>query len=278
MTGADSPVIADSSTDAMPSMTVPSPGITSPASTTTTSPLTSSEAGLVVPSRSVATRLGAHRAQRVGLRLAAALGDRLGEVGEHDREPQPEHDREREPRRIAAAARRVAAERLHDPDQRRQDRAHLDHEHDRVARDLARIELPEGGDDRPLEDVALEQGALWAIRHRPEASWSRARLASRTLIDFGPPSPNSGRLAWSSTICMTRSSGRPRSLRDAVGLDAGVGLGDLRVDARGRGRHRVGRDLRGREVRRVGALALEVVVDEALELVGEVLLVRAPGC
>ena len=82
MTGADSPVIADSSTEAMPSITVPSPGITSPASTTTTSPRRSSEAGLLVPSRSRATVSRAHRAQRVGLRLAAALGDRLGEVAE----------------------------------------------------------------------------------------------------------------------------------------------------------------------------------------------------
>jgi hypothetical protein len=55
MTGADSPVIADSSTDAMPSITVPSPGISSPASTTTASPAVSSEALLVEPSRSVAT-------------------------------------------------------------------------------------------------------------------------------------------------------------------------------------------------------------------------------
>ena len=45
MTGADSPVMADSSTDAMPSMTSPSPGMSSPASTTTTSPLRSCEAG-----------------------------------------------------------------------------------------------------------------------------------------------------------------------------------------------------------------------------------------
>ena len=37
MTGADSPVIADSSTDATPSMISPSPGINSPASTKTTS-------------------------------------------------------------------------------------------------------------------------------------------------------------------------------------------------------------------------------------------------
>ena len=52
ITGADSPVIADSSTDAMPSTTVPSPGMTSPASTTTRSPLESSEAARVVPSAS----------------------------------------------------------------------------------------------------------------------------------------------------------------------------------------------------------------------------------
>src|SRR5690349_12895492 len=45
MTGADSPVIADSSTEAMPSTTSPSPGIRSPASQTTWSPLTSAVAG-----------------------------------------------------------------------------------------------------------------------------------------------------------------------------------------------------------------------------------------
>ena len=55
ITGADSPVIADSSTDAMPWITVPSPGISSPASTTTTSPLASSDACLTVPSSRRAT-------------------------------------------------------------------------------------------------------------------------------------------------------------------------------------------------------------------------------
>ena len=45
MTGADSPVIADSSTDAMPSMISPSLGMTSPASQTTRSPLASDAAG-----------------------------------------------------------------------------------------------------------------------------------------------------------------------------------------------------------------------------------------
>ena len=44
ITGADSPVIADSSTEAMPSTISPSPGIIWFASTTTRSPLRSSEA------------------------------------------------------------------------------------------------------------------------------------------------------------------------------------------------------------------------------------------
>ena len=44
-TGADSPVIADSSTVAMPSTTSPSPGIVSPASTTTRSPMRQLGAG-----------------------------------------------------------------------------------------------------------------------------------------------------------------------------------------------------------------------------------------
>jgi uncharacterized protein (DUF427 family) len=47
MTGADSPVIADSSTEATPSMTSPSPGMTSPAVTMTTSPLRSSSDGTI---------------------------------------------------------------------------------------------------------------------------------------------------------------------------------------------------------------------------------------
>jgi len=54
-TGADSPVMADSSTIATPSISLPSHGITPPASITTRSPRMSSEAGLVRPSKSVAT-------------------------------------------------------------------------------------------------------------------------------------------------------------------------------------------------------------------------------
>ena len=86
ITGADSPVIADSSTLAMPSMTSPSAGMSSPAETTTTSPSASRLDGTssMVPSSVAAMgdRLGARAAKRLGLGLAPALGHRLREVGE----------------------------------------------------------------------------------------------------------------------------------------------------------------------------------------------------
>ena len=166
ITGADSPVIADSSTDAIPSITVPSPGISSPASTTTTSPLASSEACLVVPSFSLRDRLLAHRAQRVGLRAAAALGERLGHVREHDGQPQPERDHERVPRRLVTAAERLAAEHLDEPGHGRDHRADLDDEHHRVADLHARVELEEAVDQRAPDDVragtARSRGARMA--------------------------------------------------------------------------------------------------------------------
>ena len=54
-TGADSPVTADSSTIATPSITLPSHGMTPPGSITMMSPRTSSAAGFVRPSKIVAT-------------------------------------------------------------------------------------------------------------------------------------------------------------------------------------------------------------------------------
>src|SRR5215218_3787172 len=57
MTGADSPVMADSSTEAMPSTTSPSPGMTSPASTMTWSPARSWAAGTTSVAPSARSRL-----------------------------------------------------------------------------------------------------------------------------------------------------------------------------------------------------------------------------
>ena len=91
-------------------------------------------------------RLLAHVAQRVGLGAAASLGERLGHVREHDRQPQPDRDRERVPGGLVAAAERLAAERLDHPGDRGDDGAELDDEHHRVAELDARVELLEAVD------------------------------------------------------------------------------------------------------------------------------------
>ena len=110
MTGADSPVMADSSTEAMPSMISPSDGIISPADTTTTSSTVSCDEGTssiaAVRQAPVGHRLGPGLAQRRGLRLAAALGHRLGEVGEQHGEPQPGGDEAGEEVLLAGRRRR----------------------------------------------------------------------------------------------------------------------------------------------------------------------------
>jgi hypothetical protein len=99
MTGADSPVMAASSTLAMPSMTSPSAGITSPASQTTRSPFSrSAEPGRFLAPflrrRAMVSLRAARRLSR--LRLATAFGDGFGEVGEEHGEPEPERELEDE--------------------------------------------------------------------------------------------------------------------------------------------------------------------------------------
>ena len=94
-------------------------------------------------------------AQRVGLRLAAAFGDRFGEVREQHREPQPQRDRQNETGRGFA----VAGQRLK-PQQRRQNASDIDDEHHRVLPLILRQQLHEGIDQRPLEDARGDQRAL----------------------------------------------------------------------------------------------------------------------
>ena len=112
ITGADSPVIALSLTLAAPTIASPSPGRMSPASTSTRSPARRS-AEDDDGHRRIALRRGqflgehvlARAAQRIRLRLAATFGQRLGEVGEQQGEPQPQADPEDEAgRRLAVAA------------------------------------------------------------------------------------------------------------------------------------------------------------------------------
>ena len=209
MTGADSPVIADSSTEAMPSTTVPSPGMTSPASTTTTSPRRRSAAGDGRPVREPCGRRRAHRPQRVGLGLAAALGERLGEVGEDDGQPQPDRDGEREPRGLAAAAQRAAAEELDQPGDGRDDGADLDHEHDRVADLHAGVELAQRARRPPGAGCSV--GAKSGREEAVIGTWSRARLSSVTLTPGSPRTPRARPSVWSSTSARTRASGSRRT-------------------------------------------------------------------
>ncbi len=128
-TGADSPVMADSSTVAAPSMISPSPGISSPALTMTRSPLRNCSARTCsvapVEVRRIAKGLGARLAQRIGLRFAAAFGHRFGEIGEEHREPEPERDLEQESERRAFRA--------HEHEHGRDRRADLGDEHDRIS-------------------------------------------------------------------------------------------------------------------------------------------------
>ena len=101
ITGADSPVIAASLTEATPSITSPSEGMLSPASTSTMSPTLrlvpgTSRKVAVGARQQLGLALGAGLAQRVGLRLAAAFGHGFGEIGEQHGEPEPEDDLEGE--------------------------------------------------------------------------------------------------------------------------------------------------------------------------------------
>ena len=113
MTGADSPVMADSSTEAMPSMTSPSDGMISPADTThLVADRRAARRHLLdraVGTAAVGERLAAGLAQGGGLRLAASLGHGLGEVGEQDREPQPGGDQAGEEVLAAVGSRRGRA-------------------------------------------------------------------------------------------------------------------------------------------------------------------------
>ena len=251
MTGADSPVIADSSTEAMPSITVPSPGITSPASTTTRSPRGSSDAATLAAVGQPRGGLGAHRAQRGGLGAAAALGQRLGEVGEDDRQPQPDRDREGEPARVAAE--------LAD-DQHAIvviSRADLDHEHDRVAHLDARVELLERRPDRRPQDVRREQrlraaaacgdaargGLRWrsSVQCLVELGGVHARLAEQAeeapvgvVVDEllhaleREAADRARRGAPGSRRCPRRCAGRRRSRRSSR-RPSGRGVGQARV-------------------------------------------------
>ena len=219
ITGADSPVTADSSTDAMPSITVPSPGISSPASTTTTSPRCELGGGLLAAVAQARDGLGAHRAQSGRLRLAAALGERLGQVGEHHRQPQPDRHGEGEPGGLVAAAERLAAEHLDEPAEGRDHRADLDDEHDRVA-DLDRAGRAWRSSRSAPAPASPRSSRLCARLLHQAASSSSARFSSSTFTPGSPSTPSARPSVFSSISSCTRSSGEPALFGHSPRLDA----------------------------------------------------------
>ena len=178
----------------------------------------------------------ARRAKCVRLRLATALGDRLGEVPEQHREPEPEGDRAGEPERLAVAGREEVAE----EDDRRDDAPDLDDEHDRVAEERPRIELEERVADRGEDDLAGEDALRWA--------WSRGLLVERK-VELEHVHAGLAEEAEPAAVgvvvdqLLHALDGQPALLGDARGLQVGVRRGDVRVDARRGRRDGVDRDV-----------------------------------
>ena len=137
---------------------------------------------LAVQRLAVGDRGRAGGAQGVRLGLATALGDRLGEVCEQHRQPQPE--RRSCPR---TRGRPCAAEQVDEEDPGRDDAADLDDEHHRVVRLQARVELGERVLDRRPDDVLGEHACRLLVPLLAVPIRSSARFSSST---FTPGSPN----------------------------------------------------------------------------------------
>jgi len=157
MTGADSPVIAASLTEATPldHLAVGRDKVTC-LDQHDIAPLELGRGnGLPFGVRNVGQPLGdgfgLGLAQGRGLRLAAAFGDRFGKVGEQHREPEPEIDLE------GKAQPAGAGDEVADEEHRRQAGHHLDREHHGIAHHDARIELAQSVQDGGTEDFRIAQ-------------------------------------------------------------------------------------------------------------------------
>ena len=201
-TGADSPVIADSSIEAMPSTTSPSPGMTSPARTTQRSPTASAVDGTssidAVAPAPAGDGLAAGLAQRRRLGLAAALGHGLGEVGEQHGEPQP---RRHQPGEAVGVA---------DGEDRGQDAADLDDEHHRVAGLDPGVELAEAVEDRRPHDRRVEQRSAG---EGVAVAGVVAGLARRRLVQLGSEQAHSDRCSTIGPRARAGKNVRPATIR-----------------------------------------------------------------
>ena len=157
ITGADSPVMADSSTEAMPSTTSPSPGMVWPASTTTNSPCCSCGAAT---SSSATDAPGVHPVSRRAImsvfarrsasawalpRPSATASARLAKTTVSHSQITVDHANQEGSRTARIGA---------------PQRADLHDEHHRVAPQRARIQLGQRARHRLEENLGVEQTAL----------------------------------------------------------------------------------------------------------------------
>ncbi len=223
MTGADSPVIADSSTDAMPSTTSPSLGINSPAFDHAF--IADVQRGAhtlldgAVRQSTVGQRLAPSRAERLGLSFAPTLGDRLGEVGEEHREPEEHGDETTEDVFLGAESAEIAHE-----EHRRKDTPDFDHEHHRVARLYSRVELLQRVGQRPADDLGSNSGRV-LVGGAPMTCAPDQRLRCSTM----GPSARTGKYVRPTTTTTTPVS-RPAKSGVFVGnVPEDVGTACLRT-------------------------------------------------
>ena len=161
ITGADSPVMADSSTEPTPSTISPSAGMTIPASTTTMSPFARSAAAtsssLPPPSRrsAVVVVRVARSASACALPRPSAIASAKfakSTVSQSQNAITPTKRK-----RAVMSARKIEEE-----DHRRDHAAELDDEHHRVLELLPRVELRERIADRRNREVAREDACALA--------------------------------------------------------------------------------------------------------------------
>ena len=147
ITGADSPVIADSSTDATPSTTSPSPGMISFASTTHRSPGTS-----CAPDTSSSEPSARSRRAIVSLRAARSVAACAFPRPSATASAMFANSTVSQSHTVIWPAKSGWVEREQD---RGEHGADLDHEHDRVLRHRARAQLPEGVRERGQQHLQV---------------------------------------------------------------------------------------------------------------------------
>ncbi len=160
ITGADSPVIADSSTVATPSIDLPVGGDDLPGAHDHDISLAQTLRGDLLrasrPAESGWPCPGARLAEGVGLGLAPSLRHRLGEIGEEHREPEPDGHLKAESQRLVRRAEEKA-----DGGEKGAD---LGDEHHRVFHQRPRVQLRKRrGGGLPEDPASNREWALTAM-------------------------------------------------------------------------------------------------------------------